>query len=94
MKKYTISLSDEHVDAILQRIATMPPLYSQTASPQPQFADEAEYIAGVLKNDIMNVSAFIPAIATVEQTISTAQATRQATLNTLQAAVMVVKGTE
>ena len=92
MTKYTITLSDDHVKAILDRIATLPQMFDQaTQKMKQQYADDGEYVAGIIKNDLNVIVSFVPSVATAEQAMQAAQAERQATLTTLQDAVTVTK---
>jgi hypothetical protein len=81
MATYTITLSDEHVSAIQQKIASMPKMMDPaTNQPVPVYADEGAYLAGLIRNDIVSMIPYLPAAKAAHEALAQAQADRDEAL--------------
>jgi hypothetical protein len=93
--KYQIDLPEELVSAIRAKLASLPMVMDPTQMVmRPQFANEAEYIAKLIQNDVYTMVAFVPAALEADIAAQQAQSARQAALVAIQSGVSVSKVTE
>lgn len=94
MAQYTITLSDEHAAALLQKISALPHVMDVTGKQKPQFENEAEYIGAVIASDLGMLSPFIPEMSAADKAIADAQKQRQQKFESLRGAIQVTKGAQ